>query len=97
VRGDPLPDDGRYVILKAFQIVLSREVKIMSSTKEIISKALHLKPAEKSIIIEALLKSLDVPDPDIEKIWAEEAEKRLEAYKAGNLKSVSLDDLFATR
>jgi len=40
---------------------------------------------------------LDVPDPDIEKLWAEEAEKRLEAYKAGNLKSVSLDDLFATR
>jgi len=40
----------------------------MSLTKEIISKALHLKPAEKSIVIEALMKSLDVPDPEIEKI-----------------------------
>jgi len=46
----------------------------MSLTKEIISKALHLKPAGKSIIIEALMKSLDVPDPEIEQIWAEEAE-----------------------
>jgi len=66
----------------------------MSTTKEIISKALHLKPAEKSIVIEALMKSLDVPDPEIEKIWADEAEKRLKAYKAGKLKTVSFDDMF---
>ena len=66
----------------------------MSPTKTIISKALHLKPAEKSIVIEALMKSLDVPDPEIEKIWAEEAEKRLKAYKAGKLKTVSFEDMF---
>jgi putative addiction module component (TIGR02574 family) len=66
----------------------------MSPTKTIISKALHLKPAEKSIVIEALLKSLDVPDPKIEKIWAAEAEKRLKAYKAGKIKTVSFEDMF---
>lgn len=66
----------------------------MSPTKTIISKALQLKPAEKSIVIEALMKSLDVPDPEIEKIWAEEAEKRLKAYKAGKLKTVSFEDMF---
>jgi len=66
----------------------------MSLTKEIISKALHLQPAEKSIIIEALMQSLDVPDPEIENIWAEEAEKRLKAYKAGKLKTVSFEDMF---
>jgi len=66
----------------------------MSPTKTIISKALHLKPAEKSIVIEALMKSLDVPDPEIEKIWAEEAEKRLKAYKAGKLKTISFEDMF---
>ena len=47
----------------------------MSPTKTIISKALHLKPAERSLVIEALLKSLDVPDPRIEEMWAAEAEK----------------------
>jgi len=67
---------------------------ITSPTKTIISKALHLKPAEKSIVIEALLKSLDVPDPKIEKIWAAEAEKRLKAYKAGKIKTVSFEDMF---
>ncbi len=66
----------------------------MSPTKTIISKALQLTPAEKSIVIEALMKSLDVPDPEIEKIWAEEAEKRLKAYKAGKLKTVSFEDMF---
>ncbi len=66
----------------------------MLPTKAIISKALHLGPAEKSIIIEALLKSLDVPDPKIDKIWATEAEKRLKAYKAGKIKAVSLDEVF---
>jgi putative addiction module component (TIGR02574 family) len=66
----------------------------MSPTKTIISKALHLKPAEKSMVIEALLKSLDVPDPKIEKIWAVEAEKRLKAYKAGKIKTVSFEDMF---
>ncbi len=40
------------------------------------------------------MKSLDVPDPEIEKIWAEEAEKRLKAYKAGKLKTVSFEDMF---
>ena len=66
----------------------------MSPTKTIISKALNLKPAEKSLVIEALLKSLDIPDPKIEKIWATEAEKRLKAYKAGKIKTISFDDLF---
>ena len=69
----------------------------MSPTKTIISKALHLKPAEKSIIIEALLKSLDVPDPKIEKVWAVEAEKRLKAYKTGKTKTVSFEDMFSRK
>ena len=67
----------------------------MSSTKTIISKALNLKPAEKSLLIEALLRSLDIPDPKIEKMWAVEAEKRLKAYKTGKIKTVSFEDMFA--
>ena len=66
----------------------------MSPTKTLITKALHLKPAEKTLVIDALLKSLDIPDPKIEKIWALEAEKRLKAYKAGKIKTVAFEDLF---
>jgi len=69
----------------------------MPSTKTIISQALTLKPAEKSLVIEALLKSLDIPDPKIEKIWINEAEKRLKAYKAGKIKTISFEDMFSVK
>ena len=69
----------------------------MSPTKTIISKALNLKPAEKSILIEALLKSLDIPDPKIDKIWAVEAEKRLKAFKAGKIKTISFEEMFINK
>jgi len=69
----------------------------MSPTKTLITKALHLKPAEKTLVIDALLKSLDIPDPKIEKIWALEAEKRLKAYKAGKIKTVAFEDLFGKK
>jgi putative addiction module component (TIGR02574 family) len=66
----------------------------MSFTEKLISEALQLKPAEKFIIIEALIKSLDVPNPEIEKTWAIEAEKRLQAYKEGRLETISFEDMF---
>lgn len=66
----------------------------MSPTKTIINKALNLKTAKRFIAIEALVKSLDNPDPAIEKTWAIEAVKRLKAYKAGKLKTVSFEEMF---
>lgn len=66
----------------------------MLHTKALISKALHLKPAERFIVVEALIKSLDIPAPEIEESWAIEAEKRLKAYKAGKLKTISFEDMF---
>ncbi|MFC1617416.1 addiction module protein [Candidatus Margulisiibacteriota bacterium] len=67
----------------------------MQLPKQIISNALELKPAQKFIIIEALLNSLDKPDPEISKIWVKEAEKRLKAYNEGKLKTISFEDMFA--
>ena len=66
----------------------------MLSTKMLISEVLHLKPVERFIIIDALIKSLDVSNPQIEKSWAIEAEKRLEAYKVGKLETASFEDMF---
>jgi len=66
----------------------------MLPAKTLISEVLHLKPAEKFIFIEALIKSLDVPDPGIEESWTIEAEKRLKVYKAGKLQTISFEDMF---
>lgn len=65
----------------------------MSPTKEIISQALHLKPAEKYVIVETLLKSLDAPDIRMEKIWADESEKRYEALIKGKVRTFSLGEV----
>jgi len=69
----------------------------MSPATTVISKALHLKPAERFVVIEALIKSLDKPDPAIENTWVIEAEKRLKAYKAGKAKTVSFENMFKNR
>jgi putative addiction module component (TIGR02574 family) len=66
----------------------------MLQAKTLISEALHLKPAEKFIFIEALIKSLDIPDPEIEESWAIEAGKRLKTYKAGKLQTISFENMF---
>ena len=66
----------------------------METPKSILDQALKMRPADKFIIIEGLLHSLDEPDKTIEEIWAIEAEKRLQAYKEGNLKTVTYEEVF---
>jgi len=63
-------------------------------SKEILKEALKLKPEEKFMVVEGLIKSLDEPDSSIDAIWAEEAEKRLNAYRQGKLEGISMEDLF---
>lgn len=53
-----------------------------------------LKAEERFLIVEGLLKSLDEPDLKIDEIWAEEAEKRLKAYRAGRLEGIPMDEVF---
>lgn len=64
------------------------------STKEILNEALKLKPGERFVVIEGLLKSLDEPDMRLDDIWAEEAGKRRKAYKEGKLEGISMEDVF---
>lgn len=54
-------------------------------SKEVLEQALNLKPEERFLVVEGLLRSLDEPDEELDAIWAEEAEKRLTAYRAGRL------------
>ncbi len=64
------------------------------SSKEILEQAMALKPDERFMIIESLLKSLDEPDRKIDEIWAEEAEKRLKAYRDGSLEGIPMEEIF---
>jgi putative addiction module component (TIGR02574 family) len=64
------------------------------STKEVLDKALKLRPGERFVVIEGLLKSLDEPDKRLDEIWAEEAERRLKAYREGRLEGIPMEEVF---
>ena len=59
-----------------------------------IDKILELKPQAKMALIEALVVSLDKPDPEISKIWLQEAEERLKAYREGRTKGIPAEEIF---
>lgn len=63
-------------------------------TEEIIEQAIKLKPTERFDVVEQILHSLDHPNPEIDRIWQEEAEKRLAAYRAGKIKGIPAEDIF---
>jgi putative addiction module component (TIGR02574 family) len=63
-------------------------------SQEILNQAITLKPAERFLIVEGLLKSLDEPHPELDKLWAEEAEKRLKAHRSGKRKGVPMEEVF---
>ena len=63
-------------------------------TKDILKHAIQLKPAERLKLVDGLLKSLDKPDKSVDEIWAEEAERRLEEYRKGNIKGIPMDEIF---
>ena len=65
----------------------------MSTAKDILKEAIQLELTEKVKLVDQLIISLDKPDKDIDKLWAEEAESRLDTYKHGMLKAVSLEEV----
>ena len=61
--------------------------------KALFKDAIKLRPAERLQLIEMLTESLSKPDKNIEKIWADESEKRYEALKAGKVKTIPLNEI----
>ncbi len=57
-------------------------------------QALKLKPEEKFVLVELLIKSMDEPDQKLDAIWADEAEQRLKAYRNGKLQGIPIGEIF---
>jgi len=62
-------------------------------TKSVLKEALLLRPAKRLQLIEMLTRSLNKPDEDIEKIWAEESEKRYKALEVGKVKTITFKEI----
>ena len=67
----------------------------MATAKKILEEAIALQPAERAKLIQQLIFSLDKPDKELDKLWAEEAESRLAAYQRGELQSLSVAEVLA--
>jgi putative addiction module component (TIGR02574 family) len=68
----------------------------MSITADKLASEIRALPdVEKLRLVDAILTDLDKPDPEIDRVWAEEARKRWAAYKAGRIPTVSYEEVMA--
>ncbi|MEA3360108.1 MAG: addiction module protein [Thermodesulfobacteriota bacterium] len=65
----------------------------MESVDQLAKKAAGLQPIERIRLVEAILYSLDKPDPDIEQSWIAESEARYEAYKRGEIDAIDWEEI----
>lgn len=64
------------------------------TTKEIIEQALSLPVEERALIADSLLRSLNMPNADIDAKWTEVAKRRLQELRSGKVKAVPGDMVF---
>jgi hypothetical protein len=63
--------------------------------KKLAEQIQELDDTEKLELLDALLRDLDKPDPEIDRVWATEARKRWAAYKAGRIATVDYETALA--
>ena len=66
----------------------------MSSINDLIHEIEKLPPAERARLIDLVIRDMAETDPEIDKVWAEEAIKRWDKYKEGNAKAVPYESCF---
>ncbi|OHB74123.1 MAG: hypothetical protein A2Z25_19860 [Planctomycetes bacterium RBG_16_55_9] len=63
--------------------------------KELEEKAMRLPPRQRAELAERLISSLDrLDDAEYERLWVEEAARRYEEYKKGNISGRLAEDVF---
>jgi putative addiction module component (TIGR02574 family) len=63
--------------------------------KTLIEQARALPPQDRITLVEDVLDSLDRPDPELDRLWTQEASDRLAAYRRGELAAKALNDIIS--
>jgi len=66
----------------------------MIKTDELISEAISLPVEVRTLLVNKLLESLNPPDKEIDKLWVEEAEKRVDNLRTGKVETIPGEDVF---
>lgn len=68
----------------------------MSNLAEILKNALSLDIHDRAALAERLLASLEeLSEDEADRLWAEEAQRRFEGYRAGHARAVQADEVHA--
>jgi len=82
-------------VLSVLDLKLRKGIPMSDRGTEILKEALTLPPGERAEIAERLLSSLDTVDRErIDKLWASEAEDRLDAYERGEIDTIPARQVF---
>lgn len=66
----------------------------MANLDDILKNALRLEVSERAALAQKLLASLDeLSEAETERLWAEEAQRRLDGYRAGHAKVTPAEDV----
>jgi putative addiction module component (TIGR02574 family) len=74
--------------------VLYHRIKVTMTTKKIIQEALFLPIEERALIADSLLRSLNMPNTDIDARWTEVAKRRLQELRSEKVKPIPGDEVF---
>jgi putative addiction module component (TIGR02574 family) len=68
---------------------------MIRNSAKVVTEALSLPPRSRAKLAEQLLESLDDPKrKEIDRLWADEAEDRIDAYERGELKAIPGQQVF---
>jgi putative addiction module component (TIGR02574 family) len=66
-----------------------------TDTRKLEKQAQGLSPEERAQLAMALIERLDQGrDEDVEELWLDEAERRLEEYRTGRIESIPANEVF---
>jgi putative addiction module component (TIGR02574 family) len=75
--------------------IFTTEVFDMTARAEqVLTEALSLPPSERAQLAERLFSSLDISQEELDCLWAQEADSRIDAYDRGDIKAISASDVF---
>lgn len=64
------------------------------NTKELIAEAISLPVEERALMVDSLLKSLNLPETNIDKRWVSLAQRRLDDLRSGRVEAVAGEKVF---
>lgn len=67
----------------------------MHGIREIIQEATALPVEERAVIVDSLLRSLNMPDRENEDKWIAVAHRRLEELRSGRVRAIPGDEVFS--